>query len=478
MHDVIIVGAGPTGLMLAAELRLKNHSVVVFEKNTHPPLEVRALGLHIRSIEIMDQRGILDQFLVEGTQHPLTGVFAGLSGPAPDDLDTAHGYVLGIPQPRIQHILEQHALEMGVDIRRGSEVVGVGQDPNEAWVDLADGSRHRGSFLVGCDGGRSTVRHVLGIGFPGEPARTETLLGEMKLTAELADIVEIVTAVRDKEFRFGAMPVADGYYRVLVPAQGVAAARDAAPTIDDFRHQLKAYADTDFGAHAPRWLSRFGDATRQAEAYRRDRVFLAGDAAHVHPPMGGQGLNLGIQDAFNLGWKLASVIAGHTSERILDSYHTERYPVGAKVLDMSRGLGVLISADPSAQALRRMFADLAKHPEVTRLLIEEVTAIGIRYDFGDDQPIVGRRLKNIDLDDGPLYARLHEGRGVVLDQGGMLSVSGWADRVDYIQQSHSSLPSPALLLRPDGYVAWAGDRQDDLEAHLTKWFGQPDTSGT
>jgi len=273
------------------------------------------------------------------------------------------------------------------------------------------------------------------------------------------------------ELRLGAMPLADGTYRVSVPAEGVAEDRAVPPTLDELKQQLRAVAGTDFGVHSPRWLSRFGDATRQAERYRDGRVLLAGDAAHVHPPLGGQGLNLGVQDAFNLGWKLAAEIAGWAPEGLLDSYHSERHAVATAVLDNVRAQSELVSLEPGAQAVRRLVAELMDFEDVNRYLTEKITAIGIRYDFGDPHPLVGRRLRDVGLKRGRLYELMHSGRGLLLDQTGALSVASWADRVDHVVDVSEELDVPAALLRPDGHVAWVGEDQGELLSQMPRWFG-------
>ncbi|WP_214403769.1 rifampin monooxygenase [Pseudonocardia lacus] len=470
MFDVIVAGAGPTGLMLASELRLHDVRVLVVERDEAPAAYVRSLGLHVRSIEVMDQRGLLERFLALGKKHPVGGFFAGIVTPVPD-LDSAHAYVLGIPQTTTDRLLAERAAELGAEVRRGSEVVGLDQDDDGVTVELADGTRLRSRYLVGCDGGRSTVRKLLGVGFPGEPAKAETLLGEMEATAPIEEVVARVTEVRETEKRFGLGPLGDGRYRVVVPADGLVGDRSVTPTIDDFRRQLRAYAGTDFGVHSPHWLSRFGDATRQAERYRVGRVLLAGDAAHIHPPMGGQGLNLGIQDAFNLGWKLAADIRGWAPAGLLDSYHTERHPVAADVLDNTRAQAVLLSTEPGPQAVRRLLTELVDFEDVNRHLTEKITAIAVRYDFGEGHPLLGRRMRDVGLKRGRLYALMHGGRGLLLDQTGRLSVAGWADRVDHVVDVSEELDLPAVLLRPDGHVAWVGDDQRDLLDHLPRWFG-------
>lgn len=471
MIDVIVAGAGPTGLMLAGELRLHGVGVVVLEKEPEPTKVVRALGLHVRSIEVMDQRGLLERFLANGKQYPVGGFFAAIDKPAPTGMDTAHAYVLGIPQPVVERLLTEHAVELGTEIRRGCEVTGLSQDEDGVTVGLADGTRLRSRYLVGCDGGRSTVRKLLGVGFPGDPATVETLLGEMEVAAPPETITAVMARVRATQKRFGIGPMGNGAYRVVVPAEGLTEDRAVPPTLEEVKERLRAVAGTDFGVHSPRWLSRFGDATRQAERYRVGRVLLAGDAAHIHPPTGGQGLNLGIQDAFNLGWKLAAEVAGWAPEGLLDTYETERHPVATDVLDNTRAQMELMSTEPGPQAVRRLFSRLMDFDEVNRYLTEKITAIEVRYDFGEGDDLLGRRLRDVPLKRGRLYDLFHAGRGLLLDQTGSLSTAGWDDRVDHVHDTSEDLTAPAILLRPDGHVAWTGDDQEDLNRHLARWFG-------
>jgi 2-polyprenyl-6-methoxyphenol hydroxylase-like FAD-dependent oxidoreductase len=471
VHDVIISGGGPTGMMLASELRLHGVDVVVLEREAEPSPLVRSLGLHPRSVEILDQRGLLERFLEHGTRHPGAGRgFAGIDAPAVA-LDTAHDYILGIPQPMTDRLLSERALELGTEVRRGHELVGFEQDDGGVTVELADGGRLRSRWLVGCDGGRSLVRRLLGVGFPGEAAQTEWILAEIEVTTPPGEIAAISARVRETHKGFGIGPTGDVGYRAVVPAASVSEDRTTPPTMEEFATQLRAYAGTDFGAHSPRWMSRFTDATRLAERYRVGRVLLAGDAAHVHPPLGGQGLNLGIQDAFNLGWKLAAEVAGWAPEGLLDGYESERHPVAADVLSLTRAQSELISPEPGPRAVRRLLAELMRVDDVSRLLAERVSGIGIRYDLGDDDGMVGRRLRDIPLSRSRLYELLHAGRGLLLDQTGTLTTAGWSDRVDHVVDAGGGLDVPAVLLRPDGHVAWAGIDQRELETRLARWFG-------
>ncbi|MEV0535066.1 rifampin monooxygenase [Kitasatospora sp. NPDC050463] len=476
MIDVIVVGGGPTGLMLACELRLAGVRVVVLERSAEPSRQSRGRGLHARSVEMMDQRGLLDRFLAVSDTFQVGGFFGGIHKPWPDTLDTAHPYGLTVPQQITEQLLDERALELGAEIRRGCEVVGLSQDEDGVTVGLADGTQLRSRYAVGCDGGRSAVRKLLRVGFPGEPSTVETLLGDMEATADPATIAAVVEEVRRTQLRFGAVPDIDGnkgVYRIVVPADGVAEDRTTAPTIDDFRQQLRAFAGTDFGVHSPRWLSRFGNATRQAERYRVGRVLLAGDAAHIHPPTGGQGLNLGIQDAFNLGWKLAATVDGRAPEGLLDSYHAERHPVGAAVLDNTRAQITLMGTEPGAVALRALLSKLMDFEDVNRYVTGMITAVEVRYDLGEGHDLLGRRLRDVRLKRGRLYELMHDGRGLLLDRTGRLSVAGWADRVDHVVDPSEELDVPAVLLRPDGHVAWVGDDQQELIDRLARWFGTP-----
>jgi rifampicin monooxygenase len=300
----------------------------------------------------------------------------------------------------------------------------------------------------------------------------ETLLGEMEIGVPWEEAMPLMLEVRKTQKRFGIGPIGGtATYRVIVPAEGVNEDRTAMPTLDDVKEQLVKIAGTDFGVHSPRWLSRFGDATRQAERYRSGRVFLAGDAAHVHPPTGGQGLNLGVQDAFNLGWKLALAVRGQAPEGLLDTYEAERHPVAEDVLVNTRAQIELMKVEPGPQAVRRVFTELVRFEEVNRYLTEKIIAVSVRYDLGSDNDLVGRRIGDLALERGGLYDQMHAGRGILLDQAGTLSTGGWADRVDHVVDVREELDAPAVLVRPDGHVAWAGEDQAELEGELARWFG-------
>ncbi|MGW4398720.1 FAD-dependent monooxygenase [Amycolatopsis nivea] len=467
MIDAIIAGCGPTGATLAAELRLHGVRVLVLEKETEPLPLARIVSLHIRSLEHFAMRGLLDRLLERGRQRPVGGIFAGIPAPPPEALETA--YLLGIPQPVVVRVLEEHAIELGAEVRHGCAIAGFEQDEDGVTVELADGERLRAKYLVGCDGARSTVRKLLGVGFPGEPSRTETLMGEMAASAPPDEIAAKVAEIRQANKRFLLGPVEEGVYRVVIPAAGLS---PEPPVLEDFQERLRALAGTDFGVHSPRWLSRFGDATRLVDRYRVGRVLLAGDAAHIHPPTGGQGLNLGVQDAFNLGWKLAAQVRGSAPGALLDTYQSERHPVAADVLDNTRAQMELSSAEAGPQAVRRLLTELMDIDEVNRRLIGKITAIDLRYDFGEGPDLLGRRLPDLDLKQGRLYDRLHQGRGLVLDRTERLTVDGWTDRVDLLADSAAALDAPAVLLRPDGYIAWTGEDQHELNHQLARWFGR------
>ncbi|WP_380161862.1 FAD-dependent monooxygenase [Kineococcus sp. R86509] len=455
--DVVVVGAGPTGTFLACELRLHGIHVLVLERDPAPSDRVRGLGLHVRSVEILDSRDLLDRFTPHGRTFTPAGYVAGIDRPWPA-LATSHNAILGVPQTTTERLLTERALELGVTLRRGTGLSGLTQDDDGVTVELTDGKRLRTRYLVGCDGGRSTVRKLLGTAFTGEPARHETLIAEVRLSAPEDEVTAVVTAVRERLRGFGAGPLGDGFHRVVVPAAGVTPGHED-PTLDELRSRLRHHAGTDFGAHDPRWLSRFNDATRQAEQYRTGRVLLAGDAAHVHPPTGGQGLNLGLQDAFNLGWKLAAEVAGRAPAGLLDTYHAERHPVGADVLDLVTALSELGRDDPGPRATKRLLAGLMDLETVNRALVERITGLAIRYDLGGHHDLVGRRLRDV-----------HQPTGQwLLTHRGTFPPDPRTPSVEVRVDTHLSVP--AALVRPDGHVAWVGEDPHDLHERLPRWFG-------
>jgi 2-polyprenyl-6-methoxyphenol hydroxylase-like FAD-dependent oxidoreductase len=495
-HAVVVAGGGPTGLMLAAELALGGVDVAIVERRPSQDLPgSRAGGLHSRSIEVLDQRGIADRFLSEGQVAQVAG-FAMIPLDI-SDFPTRHNYVLGLWQNHIERILAAWVGELAVTLYRGHEVTGFAQDESGIDIDLSDARPLRAQYLVGCDGGRSVVRKTAGIEFPGWGPTTSSLIAEVEMTGEpelgvRRNAVGIHGLGRvEYEIRDGEVVYKDaGPIRVMVTEERPGATTE--PTLSDLSAGLKAVYGTDYGIHSPTWISRFTDTSRQAAAYREGRVLLAGDAAHVHGPHGGQGLNTGVQDAANLGWKLAQVVNRTSPERLLDTYHAERHPVGASVLRNTMAQVALSRTDERTEALRDTMAALLAMDEPRRQVAAELTGLGIHYDLGQGHPLVGRRMPDLDLvtAEGPLrvFALLHDARPVMLtlDESGP-DTRGWADRVQLLDARYAGtweLPvvgevtaPAAVLIRPDGYVAWVGDGSSrGLHDALTTWFGPPSTA--
>ena len=492
-HAVVIAGGGPTGLMLAGELALAGVDVAIVERRATQDLPgSRAGGLHSRTIEILDQRGIADRFLAEG-QVVQVGQFAGVPL-AISDFPTRHPYSLGLWQNHIERILAGWVGELPVTFRRGLEVTGFTQDETGVDVELSDGESLRAQYLAGCDGGRSLVRKAAGIEFPGWDPTTSALIAEVEMAEEpelgIRNDARGLHALGrvEYEIRDGEVVYADsGPIRVMVTETHVGTSE---PTLDDLREGLVAVYGTDYGLHSPAWISRFTDMTRQAAAYRDRRVLLAGDAAHVHSPDGAQGLQVGVGDAMNLGWKLAQVVNRTSPESLLDSYHAERHPVAARVLRTTMAHVALRRTDERTAALRDTIAELLLTDESRRRFAALMFGLDIHYDLGEGHPLLGRRMPDLDLvaADGPprVYALLHDARPVLLNFGqpGGFDIAPWVDRVQMVDAEYDgpwelpvlgAVPAPtAVLVRPDGYVGWVGDlSQPGLTDALITWFGPP-----
>ncbi len=491
MTEVIIAGGGPTGLMLAGELALAGIDTVVIERRPTQALAgSRAGGLHARTIEVLDQRGIAERFLKEGQiaqAVSFAGVRLDLTG-----FPTRHPYSLGLWQNHIERLLAEWIAELNVPVHYGREVTGFTQNEDGVTVALSDGETLHAQYLVGCDGGRSIVRKGADIDFPGSDATTSNLIAEVELAETppwgvhrnafgLHSFGRVDYTIRDGEIAWAD----HGPARVMVSEATIGTGE---PTLADLSQALTAACGSDYGVHSPTWISRFTDMARQAGTYRQGRVLIAGDAAHIHPPDGGQGLNTGVQDAVNLGWKLAAVIKGTAPDALLDTYHAERHPVGARVLRLAMGAVALRREDDRSHAARDILAELLGVDGARRHMVGSLSGLDIRYDLGGDHPLIGRRMPDLDIvaTDGPrrVYTLLHKAQPALISLGTAIDIGAWAGRVQAITARYDGpwdlpvtghVPAPAaVLIRPDGYVAWAGDGpSDSLTQTLTTWFGPP-----
>jgi 2-polyprenyl-6-methoxyphenol hydroxylase-like FAD-dependent oxidoreductase len=490
--DVVIAGAGPTGLMLACELRLAGVEVIVFDELPARTGESRAGGIHARTMEILDQRGMLDRVMARG--RPMqAGHFSGLRMDF-SDFDTRYPYTLAIVQAEIERAFELHATALGTPLRWASPISGFHQDDTGVGVEVAgpNGPRVvRARYLVGCDGGRSAVRKLAEIGFPGTDATMSGMLADVELDDPPADIV---FSRRRGHGDFSVMQYQPGWYRLIVQRYDLVRERSTEPAFDDFRAHFTEIAGTDYRMHSPTWVSHFGDTARQTDRYRNGRVLVAGDAAHIHYPAGGQGLNLGVQDAANLGWKLAATLRGHAPEDLLDTYTTERHPIAARVLHNTRAQTALARSGPHADALRDIMSDLIAIDDVRQRLGLMITGLDIRYDTTCNHPLAGRRIPDIDLtiiDRGTtIHALLRTGRAVLLtlteNHPAVTTAQPWHKQVDIItahgHRDRWTIPGigeitapAATLIRPDGYVAWTTEESSNkgLIDALTTWIGTP-----
>lgn len=482
-HQVVIAGGGPTGLMLAGELALAGIDVAIVERRESQDLAgMRASGLHMRTIEVFDQRGIGDRFVSQGTRHQ-AAYFHGLNLDI-SDFPTRRNYFVVLSQNRIERILADWAAELGVLIYRGRDVVSFAQGDGGVDIETSNGQRFRADYLVGCDGARSVIRKEAGIAFDGWEPTKSWLIAEAEWTqepewgfrrgtdgtyalAKMEDASQVRIVLSEPELRDGSQPSLGEVGETLISVYG-----------------------TDFGIRNPTWISRFTDRCRQAVSYRDRRVLLAGDAAHIHPPLGGQGLNIGVQDAVNLGWKLAQVVKGTSPESLLDSYHAERHPVAGRVLLNTMADVAFQRQDERTKALVTIVSELATMAGPRKHIMGERSGLGVHYNLGDGHPLLGRRMPDLDLDtaDGPrqAYSFLHKGRPVLLNFGepGGLDIASWLDRVQLVDARYEDVwelpvigaadaPS-AVLIRPDGYVAWVGDKTEPaLVDALAAWFGPP-----
>jgi 2-polyprenyl-6-methoxyphenol hydroxylase-like FAD-dependent oxidoreductase len=482
-HAVVIAGGGPTGLMLGAELALAGVDVAIVERReTQELVGSRAGGLHARTIEVLDQRGIADRFISQGQ----TMQGAGFSFIQLDlsDFPARHGYVLALRQNHIERIMAEWIAELPVTLLRGQEVTGLTQDDSGVVITLGNGKTMRALYLVGCDGGRSLVRKEAGIEFAGWDASTSYLIAEFEATEEPA------WGVRRGEKGVNALGKLDDGKRVSAVLVEPSVGRRDEPTERDLREALVAVFGTDFGLRNPTWISRFADMARQAVSYRDRRVLLAGDAAHVHAPAGGQGLNIGVQDAVNLGWKLAQVVKGTSPESLLDTYHAERHPIAARVLRLTMAQTALGRGDNNTEALRETMTDLLRMDAPRKRYAAIMSGLDVHYDLGEGHPLLGRRVPDLDMvvagEPTRVFRLLHEARAVLLDLGdpGALDITPWADRVRHVHARCAGaweLPAiggvdapVAVLIRPDGYVAWVGQGTNEgLGPALIQWFGAP-----
>lgn len=493
-HAVVIAGAGPTGLMLAGELALAGVDVAIVERRETQALAgARAGGLTARTIETLEQRGIAGRFLAEGQVVQALG-FAGARLDI-SDFPTRHPYGLGLWQNHFERILAGWVEDLAVPIYRGRAVAGFAQDDAGVEVRLEEGPPLRAGYLAGCDGGRSLVRKAAGIAFPGYDPTISNLIAEVEMaeTPELGirrdasgvhGFSRLEYEIRDGEVVYKN----EGPIRVMVTEDRIGTEE---PTLRDLKEALIRIFGTDYGLRSAAWISRFTDTTRQAASYRDGRVLLAGDAAHVHAPDGGQGLNTGVQDAVNLGWKLAQVIKGISPQGLLDTYHAERHPIGARVLRATMAMVALRRQDDRTKALNDTLLDIIKMEEPRKSLAAELSGLGLRYDLGEGHPLLGRRMPDLDLvtAEGPrrVFALLHGARPALINFGepGAFAIAPWASRVQAIDARYTGpweLPAlgpvsapAAVLIRPDGYVAWVGDgTASGLAEALTAWFGAPE----
>lgn len=495
---LVIAGGGPTGMMLAAELALAGVDAVIVERRANRDLAgSRAGGLHSRTIEILDQRGIVDRFLSQGKTHNGARFHVPLDM---SDFPTRHNYLLALWQNDFERILAGWVAELGMPTLSGRDVTGFTQDESGVDVVLSDGHTFRAEYLVGCDGGRSLIRKAAGIAFAGWDPTTSWLIAEVKWSEEPAWGFR-----HDAAGIHGIGKLEDrGLARVVLTERQLVSG--GAPTLHDVSAALISVYGTDFGIHSPAWISRFTDMTRQAVTYRERRVFLAGDAAHVHPPMGGQGLNIGVQDAVNLGWKLAQVVKGISPDSLLDTYHAERHPVAARALQNTMAAVALRRTDDRTKALGDIVSELFVLDEPRRRLVGRMSGLDIHYRVGthygsgapngeggtrnadERHPLVGRRMPDLDIvtAEGPtrVFTLLHRARPVLLNLGQGVDITPWADRVQVVDSQYAgawelpvlgAVAAPdAVLIRPDGHVAWVGNgTQVGLVDALTTWFGSP-----